>query len=150
MAFFVMPNVSISLSHEGDSDRCDRCRFSAISVEIPTAVAQSEPDPLRFSMVRSAAAEAAGCLARVQARVQIEPLGPVERMTIVATGLPKNTEFDLFVIQVPNAPFGLSWYQGDMESNGIGESRAACSSAGSTSRPSSLRRNPRARPGGAR
>jgi hypothetical protein len=44
-------------------------------------------------------------------------------MTIVATGLPKNTEFDLFVIQVPNAPFGLSWYQGDMESNGRGVAR---------------------------
>jgi hypothetical protein len=56
-------------------------------------------------------------------RVQIEPLGPVERMTIVATGLPKNTEFDLFVTQVPNAPFGLSWYQGDMESNARGVAR---------------------------
>ena len=73
-------------------------------------------------MIRSAAAEGK-CLAGVHARVQIEPLGPVERMTIVATGLPKNTEFDLFVIQVPNAPFGLSWYQGDMESNARGVAR---------------------------
>ena len=44
-------------------------------------------------------------------------------MTIVASGLPNNTEFDLFVVQVPNAPFGLSWYQGDMESNGGGVAR---------------------------
>ena len=30
--------------------------------------------------------------------------------------------FDLFVIQVPNPPFGLSWYQGDIETNkdGVG------------------------------
>ena len=48
-------------------------------------------------MVRSVAAETAKCLNNVHAKVQIEPLGPVERMTIVASGLPRN-EFDLFVI----------------------------------------------------
>lgn len=93
----------------------------ASAVEVPTAVAQSRP--LKFQMVRSAAAEDAKCLANVHANVQVEPLGPVERMTIVASGLPKNTEFDLFVIQVPNAPFGLSWYQGDMDSNESGVAR---------------------------
>jgi hypothetical protein len=94
--------------------------FSATTV-VPAAMA--EGNPLKFQMVRSAAAEAAKCLANVRANVKIEPLGPVERMTIVATGLPKNTEFDLFVIQVPNTPFGLSWYQGDMESNNGGVAR---------------------------
>ena len=93
----------------------------ASAVEVPTAVAHGQP--LKFQMVRSAAAEAANCLANVHANVQIEPLGPVERMTIVASGLPRNTEFDLFVIQVPNTPFGLSWYQGDMDSNGSGVAR---------------------------
>ena len=83
----------------------------------------AQSNPLRFQMVRSAAAEGAKCLDHVRANVKVEPLGPVERMTIVATGLPKNTEFDLFVIQVPNAPFGLSWYQGDMESNSGGVAR---------------------------
>jgi hypothetical protein len=34
-----------------------------------------------------------------------------------ATGLPKRTDFDLFVIQVPNAPFGVGWYQGDLRTN---------------------------------
>ena len=102
--------------------------FSVTAV-VPAAMAQGNPaamaqgNPLRFQMVRSAAAEAAKCLANVRANVKIEPLGPVERMTIVATGLPKNTELDLFVIQVPNAPFGLSWYQGDMESNSGGVAR---------------------------
>jgi hypothetical protein len=38
-------------------------------------------------------------------------------MTVDAWGLPANTEFDTFVIQVPNAPFGVSWYQGDLETN---------------------------------
>ena len=35
-------------------------------------------------------------------------------------GLPPSTEFDLFVIQVPNGPFGLAWYQGDIETDANG------------------------------
>jgi hypothetical protein len=42
-------------------------------------------------------------------------------MSIVATGLPPNTDFDFFVIQVPKAPFGLSWYQGDVRSDADGD-----------------------------
>ena len=55
-------------------------------------------------------------------RAKIESVGPVEIMKVTVWGLPPNTEFDLFVIQVPNAPFGLSWYQGDIETNkdGVG------------------------------
>ncbi|AUX36807.1 MULTISPECIES: hypothetical protein [Sorangium] len=73
-----------------------------------------------FTMVRSAAAQAAGCLERAGADVTIVSLGPVEVMTVNVRGLPANTEFDFFVTQVPNAPFGLSWYQGDIETDGRG------------------------------
>ena len=41
-------------------------------------------------------------------------------MKVHATGLPKNTGFDLFVIQVPNAPFGIGWYLGDLDTNELG------------------------------
>jgi hypothetical protein len=44
-------------------------------------------------------------------------------VTVRVEGLPPNTEFDLFVIQLPNAPFGLSWYQGDLETNSGGSGR---------------------------
>src|SRR3954452_7408905 len=76
--------------------------------------------PLVIPMVRSTAALNAGCLGNAQARVVDVPLGPVELLNITATGLPPNTEFDLFVIQVPNAPIGLAWYQGDLETNALG------------------------------
>ena len=78
--------------------------------------------PVVFPMVRSTAALNAGvgCIGNAQARVVDVPLGPVELLNITATGLPPNTEFDLFVIQVPNAPFGLAWYQGDLETNALG------------------------------
>ncbi|MET7427207.1 hypothetical protein [Dactylosporangium sp. NPDC005555] len=78
---------------------------------------------IEFKMVRSAASEMAGpgCLPNAKASVKVRSKGPVEEMKIEASGLPKNTEFDLFVIQVPNAPFGLSWYQGDLDTNRKGK-----------------------------
>lgn len=75
----------------------------------------------RFHMVRSAAAEKANCLSDASATVRITSEGPVERMRVRVKGLPPKTNFDLFVIQVPNAPFGLSWYQGDIETDEEGE-----------------------------
>ena len=84
------------------------------------AVRGRELPPLEFEMVRSAAAVAANCLRGAEAHATVTPLGPVEQMEIEAKNLPPNTEFNLFVIQAPNSPFGLSWYQGDLESNARG------------------------------
>jgi hypothetical protein len=75
---------------------------------------------IQFRMVRSSGAVTAGCIPHARARVTITSHGAVEVMRVRARGLPKNTDFDLFVIQVPNAPFGLSWYQGDLQTNGHG------------------------------
>jgi len=86
------------------------------------AVAQgsTKDDTIRFDMVRSAAATTAGCLANASAHVVIHSNGPTETMTVKVRGLPANTDFDFFVIQVPNAPFGMSWYQGDLQTDGHG------------------------------
>jgi hypothetical protein len=81
-----------------------------------TAVAQN----LSFSMVRSAGAEATGCLPNATARVTISSVGIAEFMNIEAKGLPPNTDFDAFIIQLANAPFGLSWYQGDLKTDDKG------------------------------
>ncbi len=83
-----------------------------------SAMAQSTT----FTMVPSAATVAAGCIPTAKGRVTINSLGNVEVMHMEATGLPPRTEFDAFLIQVPNAPFGLSWYQGDLttDENGVG------------------------------
>ena len=68
---------------------------------------------ITFALQRSTASIGAGasCLAHAGATVKVTNNGPVEVMTIDAHGLPKNTEFDVFITQVPNAPFGISWYQ---------------------------------------
>jgi hypothetical protein len=54
-------------------------------------------------------------------KVNIVSTGTAGDMFILATGLPPDTDFDFFVIQAPNAPFGLSWYQGDVETDHNGD-----------------------------
>ena len=74
-----------------------------------------------FSIARSKGVVSAGCLPYAYAVGSITPLGPVERMVVYVQGLPPNTDFDVFVIQVPNAPFGISWYQGDLLTDATGK-----------------------------
>ena len=86
-----------------------------------TAAPNPKKAALTFDLVRSAAAETADCLPDAAGTVKISQLGFAEKMQVSVSGLPANTEFDLFVIQVPDAPFGLSWYQGDLTTNGAGK-----------------------------
>ena len=76
-----------------------------------------------FSLVVSAGAKT--CLPKASGTVKITPAGPVEIMEVSVQGLPPNAEFDFFVIQVPKSPFGVAWYQGDIETdkNGRGHER---------------------------
>jgi hypothetical protein len=83
------------------------------------ASAAPAADPsISFTMVRSGVAAASPyCLPYAAATVKVVSHGQNETMTLRATGLPPNTAFDLFVTQLPNAPFGLSWYQSDLQSD---------------------------------
>ena len=85
------------------------------------SAAPSQKNP--FDMVPSTAA--ASCLANASGHVLVKSLGPVETMNVTVSGLPPNTDFDFFVIQQPDSPFGLSWYQGDINTDdeGNGEGR---------------------------
>jgi len=87
---------------------------------VATTHADAASQTNTFRMHRSPGIVAAGCLPDAKAKVSIRNRGPVEEMRVHATGLPHHTDFDLFVIQVPDAPFGVSWYQGDLESDGHG------------------------------
>jgi hypothetical protein len=75
-----------------------------------------------FDLVRSLTAQNApgSCLANASGNVTITKKEGVERMKVEVTGLPANTDFDFFVIQVPNAPFGMAWYQGDIKTDDDG------------------------------
>ena len=76
---------------------------------------------VQFDMARSAAAVKSGCLPDAKAHVRVEQLGENERMTVFVSGLPPKTAFDLFVTQLPDAPFGVSWYQSDLQTHGNGQ-----------------------------
>jgi hypothetical protein len=97
----------------------------SLSMSLTQAAMASEDadDSVTFNMVVSGGAKT--CLPNATAKVTITPAGPVEIMDVSVQGLPPNAEFDFFVIQVPKAPFGLSWYQGDIETdkNGRGHER---------------------------
>ena len=88
----------------------------------PRAIAATG-DVTVFKLVVSGGA--AGCLPAARGRVTITDLGPVQNMHVEVTGLPANTEFATFLLQVPNKPFGLVWYQGDVVTNrhgsGVGD-----------------------------
>jgi hypothetical protein len=90
----------------------------ALTVIAPRAMA-APGDSLVFNMVRSAGA--VGCLnPNARARVSISDLGPVQNMHVEAFALPPNTDFTLFIITTPNAPFVPAWYQGDLTTNAQG------------------------------
>jgi hypothetical protein len=83
-----------------------------------TSTSTSTNNGVSFNMVVSQVART--CLPGASAQVSIVSSGTVEDMFVSVTGLPTNTDFDFFVIQIPNAPFGLSWYQGDLQSDSNG------------------------------
>jgi hypothetical protein len=77
------------------------------------------PSPRHFALTVSAGARA--CIPNAHGTGTISSVNPqAEHLHIAVTGLPHNTGFDLFIIQVPTPPFGLSWYQGDIDTNSLG------------------------------
>lgn len=76
----------------------------------------------QFKMVVSAGAKT--CLPNSSATVRIRPAGSVEIMDVSVEGLPANTDFDFFVLQVPKTPFGVAWYQGGITTDRTGRGHA--------------------------
>jgi hypothetical protein len=86
------------------------------------AVAVAQTTSTSFTMVRSASAtdQGANCLQGASANVSIRTVGGNQIMDVALRNAAPNTGFTLFVIQQPNAPFGVSWYQGDLDTDNQG------------------------------
>src|SRR3954465_13759782 len=82
----------------------------------------SDTDTHEFNMVVSAGAKT--CLPDSSATVRVRPAGSVEIMEVSVEGLPPNTDFDFFVLQVPKTPFGMAWYQGEITTDRTGRGHA--------------------------
>lgn len=74
--------------------------------------AYAQPTTIQFPLTVSTGASA--CPPKASGTVTDHTFGSFENMEVVISGLPPNTDFDLFVIEVPNAPFGLALYNGDI------------------------------------
>jgi hypothetical protein len=90
--------------------------FTAVAFATLTlsAATNAGAKAVKFDLVRSPGLANTNVAPNATATVKIHSLGQVEVMRINFSGLPPNTDFDLFVIQVPNPPFGLAHYQGDV------------------------------------
>jgi hypothetical protein len=76
-----------------------------------------------FALKPSSSAISA-CLPHAGGSVTITPGSLNDTMKVSIHGMPHNRGFDLFVIQQPTAPFGVSWYQTDMEAGSTGAGSA--------------------------
>jgi hypothetical protein len=93
----------------------------AASLALAAGPASASGQTYKFGMVRSAALNSfPACVANAKGTVKIVPNGVTETMTVTVDNLPPNTGFDLFVIQQPGAPFGMAWYQSDLETDQYG------------------------------
>ncbi|HLK72559.1 MAG TPA: hypothetical protein VKU77_02800, partial [Streptosporangiaceae bacterium] len=92
---------------------------AASAAPATTAVAASSHS-FSFALVPSPGIHA--CLPHAGGRVTITPGSENDLMQVSVFGMPRNAEFDLFVIQQPGKPFGVSWYQTDVDTNvnGVG------------------------------
>ena len=103
--------------------------FAALSLLVVAlaATAAFAVDSKNFNMVRSQTAVANDCLEGARAHVDVRTTATDQQiMDVTVNNAPRNTEFELFVTQQANAPFGISWYQADFETNdnGFGKVRA--------------------------
>jgi hypothetical protein len=87
-----------------------------MAVGVTAAWATTRPNAheqsFSFSLKRSAAV--VSCLPHASGRVTITTGSLNDTMTVSLRGMPPNSGYDLFVIQQPNKPFGVSWYQSDV------------------------------------
>ncbi len=71
-----------------------------------------------FNMIASPGINA--CLPKARGNVTITPGSLNDEMKVSVSGLVPNTGYDLFVTQLPNKPFGIAWYQSDLETDAHG------------------------------
>jgi hypothetical protein len=84
----------------------------------------AKPALKQFKLVRSqsaAAVQGGKCLKGAYANVRVTDAGQGnQNLYITLNKAAKNTEFTVFLIQKPNSPFGVSWYQGDIATDNKG------------------------------
>jgi hypothetical protein len=95
----------------------------ALLAGVAMAKSSGKPALKQFKLVRSQSAADQGnkCLKGAYANVRVTDAGQGnQNLYVTLNKAAKNTEFTVFLIQKANAPFGVSWYQGDIATNNKG------------------------------
>ena len=98
--------------------------IASMAAFLPIQAQANPPTTIEFPMVKSnsiiGSKNKAGtdCPFDPHAFVIDHSFGNVENLEVLVWGLPPNTDFVISNIQVPNAPFGLAWYNGDILTDG--------------------------------
>lgn len=110
--FVLSALVLISVKAAGASSLSDSLVQSNKNASIPL-------HSFTFSLVPSSSSIKA-CLPHASGSVTITPHSLNDTMKVSVSGLAPNTGYDLFVIQLPGKPFGVSWYQSDLQTDSSG------------------------------
>jgi hypothetical protein len=110
--FVLSALVLISAKAAGASSLSDSLLQSNRNTNVPL-------HSFNFSLVPSPNIKA--CLPDAEGSVTIIPNSLNDTMKVRVSGLAPNTGYDLFVIQIPHKPFGVSWYQSDLQTDSSGE-----------------------------
>jgi hypothetical protein len=87
---------------------------AAVSCGVLLAAPVQAANAFNFKMVRTKGLPQT-CAPNAKASVHVDTSpGFTERLVIRVSGFKANTPLVLFTIQVPNSPFGIGWYQGDI------------------------------------
>jgi hypothetical protein len=97
---------------------------AALAVSLATATGATAVDSSFSFALQPSSAAISACLPGASGHVTITTGSLNDVMTVTIQGMPHNTGFDLFVIQQPAAPFGVSWYQTDIHANSSGTGTA--------------------------
>jgi hypothetical protein len=93
---------------------------------VTTADRKAPPDKVQFHLVPSSAA-LAKCMphatVNITVKLRTDKIGK-DIFIVDASGLPANTSFTTFLLQIPGAPFGAAEYIGDVDSDKYGKAHA--------------------------
>jgi len=95
---------------------------AASAAPVATPAAASHDGSFTFALVPSPGIKA--CVPHLGGFVTITPGSQNDVMQVTIFGAPRNADFDLFVIQQPLKPFGVSWYQSDVNADDHGSGHA--------------------------
>ncbi len=93
---------------------------------VTVAARKAPSDKVQFHLVPSSAA-LAKCMPHAKVNITVklrtDKIGK-DIFIVDASGLPANTSFTTFLLEVPGAPFGAAEYIGDVDSNKYGKAHA--------------------------